>query len=225
MNQQLDLELIKRIRAGQDGGSREELVIKYLPLVRHIVKNQNIYPADFDDYFQEGAIGLLKAIEQYKPESFPIKFSTFAYLCIVRRIYNKLKQNYSQKSRGFYSMLSLNQSSVADYSQGLISLLPDSTEEPFDRIEASWISERIDSVLQAYLSPLEYHVIQLALKGYSFGETSNILRLAPKAVDNARTRARGKLRKVLRRYGSFLSPAIPLKTRKRKDLSLSLRVV
>ena len=43
-------------------------------------------------------------------------------------------------------------------------------------------------------------------------------------VDNARTRARLKLRRLVERYGSLLSPELPLNVRKRLDLAMEIRV-
>ena len=67
-NQAVDLELIKRVRAG-DGGARETLVRKYIPMVKYIIRNYYSSFLDFEDLMQEGLIGLLSAIDEYRPES------------------------------------------------------------------------------------------------------------------------------------------------------------
>lgn len=223
MCQQTDLDLIRRIRTGIDGQAIEELVIKYLPMVRHIVKNQNTPPSEFDDFFQEGAVGLLKAIEQYDFENYQIKFSTFAYICILRRIYNKIKQNYTKKALMVSGSISLNCPLYDDGTAALVNWIPGNSEEPFGVIERDWVNERLDKVLKSYLSPLEYTVARLLLKGYSLGEIQCDLNLPLKVIDNARTRFRLKLKKVISQYGSLLNPNIPMKTRKRKDLAIGLR--
>lgn len=229
MNQEVDISLINCIRMEKDDTARaqamEDLVYKYLPMIRHIVKNQNISPADFEDYCQEGALGLLKAIEQFKPEAYPVKFSTFAYLCILRRIYNRIKQTMTKKSMFAFGSISLYHPLNDDYSRTILDSVMGDFDEPFSQLEKEWMKEQIDSVLQVYLSPLEYQVVQLGLKGYGFCEIQELLSLSPKVIDNARTRARLKLKKVLLEYGSFLNPKIPKKTRKRKDLAIRLKVV
>ena len=78
--------------------------------------------------------------------------------------------------------------------------------------------------MQAYLSPVEYQVIKLLLNGYHSNEIREELGLSLKVIDNARTRVKLKLKKVLLRYGSLLNPQLPLKTRKRKDLAIQLEV-
>ena len=224
MNQQRDLILLTKIRSGQDSQAKDELVKKYWPMIRHIVKNQNPSQNEFDDYLQEGAIGLLKAIDEYDPVNYPIKFSTFAYICILRRIYNAIKHSFSKKSQFTAKAISLNTTFGEDDSRTLLDSIPDMETEPFSQVENLWVNQKLEMVLQAYLSPVEFQVIQLLLTGLTLTEIQEHLALSMKVVDNARTRARIKLKKVLFQYGSLLSPKIPLKTRKRKDLSIQLEV-
>ena len=56
---------------------------KYLPLV----SNKGI---DYNDLYQEGLIGLNSAIEGYRDQK-DIKFSTFAFICIKRRIFSAIR--------------------------------------------------------------------------------------------------------------------------------------
>ena len=174
-------------------------------------------------FFQEGAIGLLKAITEYNPNQYQIKFSTFAYICIIRRVFNTIKS--TQRKRYLpQGILSLNNVIGDDDSRTFLDALADWEAEPFTRVEANWIGKRLDAVLQAYLSPVEYQVIKLLLNGYHSNEIREELGLSLKVIDNARTRVKLKLKKVLLRYGSLLNPQLPLKTRKRKDLTIQLEV-
>ncbi len=224
MNQQKDLILIERIRSKNDPGAKEELVKKYLPMIHHIIKNQNSLGFDYEDYFQEGAIGLLKAIEEYDPKNYAIKFSTFAYICILRRIFNVVKQSYTKKALFSSKAMSLNAALGDDDSRTILDSIADNSVEPFSLVENDWVGKKIDLVLKAYLSPVEYRVVKLILQDYNLNDIQKQLALSVKIIDNARTRARLKLKKVLIRYGSFLNPEIPLKTRKRKDLAIRLEV-
>jgi len=224
MNQEKDLFFIERIRSHNDAAAKEELVSKYLPMIRHIVRNQSSLKIDYEDYFQEGAIGLLKAIEEYDSEHYDIKFSTFAYICILRRIYNIIKQSFTKKALFISRTLSLNANFSEDDSRTLLDWVTDSAFEPFARIENDWIGSTIDRVLKVYLSPVEYTVVKLMLQDYSLTDIQEKLGFSSKVVDNARTRAKLKLKKVLFHYGSFLNPEIPLKARKRSDLAMQLEV-
>ena len=97
-NQAVDMDLVARVRGG-DGTRREELVKKYTPMVKHIVRNHYAGFLDFDDLTQEGLIGLLGAIDEYRPDKFDVKFSSFAYICIIRKVYNVIKQTNGNKHR------------------------------------------------------------------------------------------------------------------------------
>ena len=221
-NQENDLALLRRIRTERDLDCREEMVKKYLPMVRHIVKHQNVPWPDFDDYIQEGTIGLLKAIDEYDSEHYPIKFSTFAYICITRRIYNALKQAYGRKILPSNQIISLNSFLNEEDSRTLIDSIPDLSSEPSTQIEEALVGQYLKTVLEAYLSPVEYRVVQLIWNGYNLNEIHCTLALSHKVIDNARTRARLKLRKVLFEYGSLSDPRMPMKTRKRKDLAIKV---
>ncbi len=223
MNEQKDLSLLEKIRSNFDMTAKDELVLKYIPMVRHIVKIYHPSPTDLDDYFQEGAIGLLKAIEEYN-SNYHVKFSTFAYLCINRRILNALRRYCNRTMSTSRNVISLFQDIDGINNHMLTNLLENQTNEPFGFIEKEWNNQKLDSVLKIYLSPVEYQVIKRIIDGDNQGEIQVSLALPPKVVDNARTRARDKLRKIIKVYGSLLSPDIPQKVRKRKDLIINLEV-
>lgn len=224
MSQEKDLELISKIRTNCDMASRDELVLKYLPMVRHIVKSYHPSQSDFEDFSQEGAIGLLKAIEEYNPERFQVKFSTFAYLCITRRVSNICRKNRKKMIPPSGNIVSLFQNTDENNNRKPIDLLASQVDEPFNFIEKEWINQKLDSVLKIYLSPIEYQVMKGIIAGENQGEIQVSLALSPKVIDNARTRARGKLRKIIEMYGSLLNPDLPQKVRKRKDLAINLEV-
>lgn len=99
-NQERDLEFITRIKRSEDPAAKEDLVRKYLPMVKHIVRKNIIStPGEYEDLLQEGVIGLLKAINKYNHELYSIKFSTFAYICILRKIYNARRQIWNTGNR------------------------------------------------------------------------------------------------------------------------------
>lgn len=218
MNQQKDLALLGKIRSNYDMAAKDELILKYFPMVRHIVKSYHPSQADSDDFSQEGAIGLLKAIEEYNPDRFPVKFSTFAYICITRRIFNAFRRNRNKTFLAPGRVLSLFQNIDEANNHTLIDFLVNQTDEPFTFIETEWVNQTLDSVLKIYLTPIEYQVIKGIIAGDNQGEIQISLALPPKVIDNARTRARCKLRKIIEAYGSLLNPNIPQKVRKRKDL-------
>lgn len=204
-NQQHDVSLIERIRCRQPG-ARDELVEKYIPLVRHIVRRHYVHGMDFDDLVQEGLIGLLGAIEEYRPDVFPVRFSSFAYLCVVRKIYNVIKRVRGAKHRIHLEALSLHAKLGGDDDRTLLDVQADvaAATDPQEIVVDRLSARELNRLLASRLSLLEYTVLALLLQGFSCSDIGAKLGVDPKAVDNARTRVRLKLRRLLERHGSLL---------------------
>ncbi|NLL48930.1 MAG: sigma-70 family RNA polymerase sigma factor [Firmicutes bacterium] len=224
-NQSIDLQLIRRLREG-DEEARDSLVVKYIPMVKYIIRNYYSAFLDFEDLLQEGLIGLLSAIEEYKPDEYDVKFSSFAYICIIRRVYNVIKLTTGNKHRLLNEATSLQTPVVADESRSLLDLVAAAIPEfdPEAVYEDKYVSEVIGKVLQNHLSILEYAVIVRLLRGYTAREIQEEMGISLKVIDNARTRVKSKLRRLLDEHGSLLSPGVPTNVRKREDLYLHLPV-
>jgi RNA polymerase sporulation-specific sigma factor len=222
-NQSVDLELIRRIRANEDE-AREDLVTKYVPMVKYIIRNYYSSFLDYEDLLQEGLIGLLNAIEEYKPEEYDVKFSTFAYICIIRRIYNVIKHTSGNKHRLLNEATSLQTPVGLDEKRMIIDFVEDRTHQvdPEEILEERLINDIIGQVLKNHLSLLEYAVITRLLQGYTASEIEEEMGIGLKVIDNARTRVKTKLRRLIDEYGSLLSPQVPTNVRKRKDLYLNV---
>lgn len=221
-NQSLDLALVARVRAG-DAAAREELVKKYTPMVKHIVRNHYASFLDFDDLTQEGLIGLLGAIDEYRPDKFDVRFSSFAYICIIRKVYNAIKQTNGNKHRALNEAISLYSYVNSDETRTMLDRFDDdSQKDPLECVAEKLMDQQLTKLLRSHLSLLEYTVVQLLLQGYTAGEIERVIGVKAKVVDNARTRAKLKLRRLVERYGSLLDPRVPLKVRRRKDLYVQL---
>ena len=62
-----DSSLLHRYQSGQDLAARDELVRKYLPLVRNLARRYSYTSEPLDDLCQVGAMALCKAIDRYRP--------------------------------------------------------------------------------------------------------------------------------------------------------------
>lgn len=217
-NQRRDEDLINSIRQG-DVRAKEELVRKYTPMVKHIARNYYSRFLDFDDLMQEGMIGLLSAIDKYRPDAFSTKFSSFAYLCIVRKIYNVIKYSSGNKQKLLNNAVSLYDYVNSEETRSVVELIPsDDVCAPEELVAEKLCAQRLEEVLSNHLSLLEYAVVIMLLRGYSSSEIQSLIGVNGKAVDNARTRVRTKLRRLVERYGSLTSPRVPDSARKRRDL-------
>jgi RNA polymerase sigma factor for flagellar operon FliA len=89
-----------RLRTG-DRGARDELVVRYAPLVKYVIGRMAIsLPAamDSDDVLSAGTIGLLHAIDRFDPEQ-GVRFETYALQRIRGAIIDTIR-SLSPLSRG-----------------------------------------------------------------------------------------------------------------------------
>jgi RNA polymerase sigma factor FliA len=89
-----------RLRAG-DRSARDELVVRYAPLVKYVIGRMAIsLPAamDSDDVLSAGTIGLLHAIDRFDPEQ-GVRFETYALQRVRGAIIDTIR-SLSPLSRG-----------------------------------------------------------------------------------------------------------------------------
>ncbi len=85
------IELIKKAHSG-DSRAKEILVESNLGLIRSVIKGFANRGIDFEDIFQIGSIGLLKAIDKFDL-NFDVKFSTYAVPMIIGEIKRFLRDD------------------------------------------------------------------------------------------------------------------------------------
>jgi RNA polymerase sporulation-specific sigma factor len=85
------LQLIHRMRAG-DADAREELVERNTGLVKSIVKRFLGRGVDYEDLYQIGCMGLVKALNNYDT-AFNVRFSTYAVPMIAGEIKRHLRDD------------------------------------------------------------------------------------------------------------------------------------
>lgn len=88
----------KLIELSQQGdiSAREQLIKENAPLVKSIVKRYLNRGADFDDLYQVGLIGLLKAISGFNV-NFEVRFSTYAVPMVNGEIKRFVRDNNAVK--------------------------------------------------------------------------------------------------------------------------------
>jgi RNA polymerase sigma-B factor len=77
-----DSSLLHRYQTTKDLAARDELVRKYLPLIRSLARRYSYTTEPLDDLCQVGAIALCKAIERYRPGT-GASFKAYAVPTIV----------------------------------------------------------------------------------------------------------------------------------------------
>ncbi|MBQ4542054.1 MAG: SigB/SigF/SigG family RNA polymerase sigma factor [Clostridia bacterium] len=88
-------ELIKRSKEG-DNEATETLISGNFPLIKAIVKGYLNKGVEYDDLYQIGCVGFLKAIKNFN-ETFDVKFSTYAVPMISGEIKRFLRDDGAVK--------------------------------------------------------------------------------------------------------------------------------
>ncbi len=193
----LDEEIIVYIREG-DKQAQEYLISKYENFVKIKARSYFLIGADKEDIYQEGMIGLYKAVRDFKPHMLA-SFKAFAELCITRQIITAIKTATRQKHIPLNTYISLNKPIYDEESdRTLLDVLysvrvADPEELVISREEVSNIESEIGEVL----SDLEMEVLTSYLEGKSYQEIACDLDRRAKSIDNALQRVKRKLEKCL----------------------------
>ena len=170
--------LIARARVG-DGEAFALLVESYKRLIYwHISHSASSVP-DAEDLFQEGLVGLFKAVRTYDGVS--SAFATYASSCISHSIISAVRR-YHKMSGDFVPL---------DETDLVSGHSPES--EILDRESSSLLYERVFSILSDY----ERTVFELFLTDCSYAEIARSVGKSEKSIANAICRIRKKLRDLL----------------------------
>ena len=182
---------LQRLAASGDRVAEEELVKRYMQLVRACSRPFFLAGGDSEDLIQEGMFGLLSAIKEFDPMN-GSSFRTFAEHCIKMRLYSAIKSASRMKHFPLNDGMSFEQLSEESNSQ-----LSAGTESfnrmPEDLILARESKEELYNALSNCLSKLESKVLDLFLDGLSYQDIASRLGKDTKSVDNAVQRIRHKL--------------------------------
>ena len=88
-------ELLRQAKNGEKQ-AKERLIQGNFPLIKSIIKNYQNKGVDYEDLYQIGCVGFLKAINNFN-ESFDVKFSTYAVPMIAGEIKRFLRDDGSIK--------------------------------------------------------------------------------------------------------------------------------
>ena len=166
-----------------DRDAEETLVLRYNWLVRSCARPLFLLGADHEDLVQEGMFGLIKAIRDFDPAR-RVRFSTFAELCIRRRMVSAIRIAAGDKHAILNASLSLDVQEQQDR--------PSYEDDPETRlIGRETLQERLN---HCRLTELEHRVLHLYLQGLTRRELSIKLQKSQKSIDNAIQRIRKKLR-------------------------------
>ena len=187
-----DEEIIERIKTG-DKDALNFIMEKYKEIVSIKVNRYFIVGAEKEDIFQEGLIGLYKAIQNFDSEK-DNTFKTFANLCIERQLITAIKTSNRQKHMPLNSYLSLNMSAYDDSDTDTVMDIFDSNmvEDPLDTITKKEYYFAIENAIDKSLSSFEKKVLNRFAQGESYNQIAENLNTPVKSIDNAIQRIRKK---------------------------------
>ena len=187
-----DEDLIDKIKLG-DKYALEFLIEKYEDLVTMKISKYFIIGAEKEDIYQEGMIGLYKAIKSFNKEK-QNSFKTFANLCIERQLITAIKTSNRQKHMPLNSYLSLNTSAYNENDDTSLLDVFDShlIEDPLDTITKKEYYKSVETAIDKSLSKFEKRVLERYIQGESYVDIAARLDAPVKSIDNAIQRIRKK---------------------------------
>ena len=197
---ELEDSALQKLAADGDSYAEEELVSRYMRLVRICARPLFLAGGESEDLIQEGMFGLLSAVRQYNNEH-NASFKTFAEWCIRNRLRSAVKSASSLKHDPLNNRVPL-ESMLSDESQtqavACAELFQKSPEEQVLARENKKYTEQLYLSLVSMLSKYEKAVLTYYLEGLSYKEIAKLTGKGDKAVDNAIQRIRRKTAQMLK---------------------------
>ena len=201
MNNNLsDEELIIALRDG-DAKAIDIIIEKYKDLVRKKAGSMFILGADKEDLIQEGMIGLFKAVRDYDAGR-DASFATFADLCVSRQMYKAVEVGNRKKNAPLNSYISIyendeDQGGSGDGISILERILTETGKSPEEVVIDREQTENLEQKIYDSLSDFERKVLNLRLTGLEYTDIARILGRDAKSTDNALSRIKIKVRKII----------------------------
>lgn len=187
-----DTQLVERVRDGCTE-SMSLLIRRYSLIIYRLARPYYIKGAEREDLWQEGYIGLYKAVRTYKFER-SVPFGSFAEICITASIQNAVKYGNRQKHNILNRAISLNAPISYESEEEWVNRIPDRVTNLVE--EQIITAERVNAILMTLkreLSPFEYSVALMQSHSFGIKEIAETLGVTYKKVDNAIQRIRRKL--------------------------------
>ena len=103
LEQEVTIELIRQAQAGRED-AKTQLIEANSPLIKSVIRRYRNKGVDYDDLYQLGCMGFLKAIRNFSA-SFGVKFSTYAVPMIAGEVKRFLRDDgYIKVSRSVKSL-------------------------------------------------------------------------------------------------------------------------
>lgn len=183
------LNLLDKAKAG-DTEAKKEIIDFNIPIIKKI----NSFYGRTEDGYQEGIIGLCRAIEKFD-KKYNVKFSTYAYHHIKKRI----KDNYNKEKykTTIHFTRKINRGELEHKNIELINEVVEDEKQGFNYCE---IENRIfiEDILNKHCSEKERYILhKIYFDGISEVEVAKSLGISKQAVNHTKLNAFKKIRKYI----------------------------
>lgn len=183
LNDLTDNQLIALHKQG-DLKAFEIISKRYNGLIRTICRSYFLLDGEWDDLYQEGFLGLFKAVNTFSEER-SASFKTFAYTCISASVKTAVRRSLNKSNMILTTATSLQDAYFI------------ATENLEDAVILSEQSKELVQKVKGELSPFENKVLSFWLGGLSYEETSLKLGKPIKSIDNAIQRIKKKVAQIV----------------------------
>lgn len=179
--------------------TKEIIYNKYKPVISFYAKKYSTYVEgkgiDYNDLYQEGLIGLISAVNGFKEQK-DIKFSTFAFLCIKRKILTAVKNVNRKKHSILNESLSLDYKTDDDI-RNYDSMLSNNAGGLEDVLVSKEQNEYFNNKLNSDLTDFERMVYDLRINNFTYDEIASTLGKTQKSIERTLDRIRIKIKSIL----------------------------
>lgn len=194
-----DFELLYLVSENSEEAN-ERIYKKYEPVIDYYAKKYSRLVegkgVDYNDLYQEGLIGLDSAIRKFKDQK-DIKFSTFAFICIKRKIITMVRKASRKKHSILNESYSIDYHSEEDDKNGFGNVLTDYNGGIEDLLVSKENSRIFNEKLNEVLTSSEKEVFELRINGFNHEEICKTLNKSSKSIEGTLYRIRTKLRNIL----------------------------
>lgn len=164
-----------------------QLISTYIPLIRSIAEKFNAPALEVDDLVQEGLIGFINAIYNFKPE-LNVPFKNFSMLCAQNKMNTAVKAATRLKNQPLNNFVPIDEQNFAQSDLW--------TTNPENIVLNNEKSSSLSKLLKDVLSKFEREVLVFYLDGLSYLEISEKTGSSEKSISNALVRVRKKLKEL-----------------------------
>lgn len=175
------------------------IINKYKPIilstVKQYMKELNIVGSEINDFYQEGLIGLMTAINTYD-ETKDTSFYTYATKCIKNNMLSSVRKSFSKKSKILNDSYSLDKM-IDDSNLDFYDVFSDERSNPLNILFEEEEGKVFLNKLKDMLSSGEREIFDYKILGLSNTEISQKINRSKKYVENTMFRIGKKYRELM----------------------------